>query len=148
MFYWGFFCIFDMQSKTSMMKVKVKYNKNEERLVNIPQEFIGFQKFNYRVIIGIFPQKAEWCEEGIYELKIIKIEKNTIIRTNLSVNVHTLQHTIDCLGKLGQSEEDRLKGEVVNYLINYFKEDQVSKDLFISIFNKSFDELNQIIYDH
>ena len=32
-----------MQSKTSMMKVKVKYNKNEERLVNIPQEFIGLQ---------------------------------------------------------------------------------------------------------
>ena len=110
--------------------------KKSDVVVNIPQEPIYFQEYNHRVIIGLFPQFATWDDNSVWEIQVVEITDKTIQKTMVRTNVKELSDTISRFNIKNKSTEDYLRDKVVRYLKDFFTEDRVSKDVFISKYNE------------
>lgn len=110
--------------------------KKYDVIVNIPQEPIYYQKWNHRTIIGLFPQFATWSDNSVWEIQIIQITDKTIERTMVRTSPKDLSDLISRFVIKNKTSEDNLKDEVVRYLRDYFTDDRVSKEVFVSKYNE------------
>lgn len=101
-------------------------------VINIPQEPIYFQEYNHRVIIGLFPQFAHWSDNSVWEIQIIRISDDKIIRTFIRTSPKELSDMVSRFDVKNKSEEDFIKDKVVTYLKDWFNLDRVSKETFVN----------------
>lgn len=113
--------------------------------ISIPQEPIFFQEYNRRVLIGIFPQRATWGNNEIWELRIIEVTKEKIQNTFIRTNSDELSKIISNFGIKNKSLEDYLQDKVVRYLKDYYGQDSVSKETFINGYQEQLNRLQEII---
>lgn len=120
--------------------------KKNDVIINIPQEPIYFQEYNHRVIFGLFPQFATWGDNSVWEIQIIRISSDKIIKTFIRTSPRELSDMVSRFNVKNKSEEDYLRDTVVRYLKDYFNNDRVQKkhflDKYLSFKDKIENEFN------
>lgn len=108
--------------------------KKDDISINIPEESYFFQRFNHKEIIGIFPQFATWegGDGSVWELQIVQVSENNILKTALRTHPERLSHEFSRMHLEGRSKEDILKCVVIDHLKNFFRDDCVSFQTFIN----------------
>jgi len=110
--------------------------KKSDVVVNIPQEPIYFQEYNHRTIVGLFPQFATWSDNSVWEIQIVKITDKTIERTMIRTSPKELSDLVSRFEIKNKTQEDYLQDKVVRYLKDFFTDDRVSKEVFVSKYNE------------
>jgi hypothetical protein len=110
--------------------------KKSDVVVNIPQEPIYFQEYNHRTIVGLFPQFATWSDNSVWEIQIVKITDKTIERTMIRTSPKELSDLVSRFEIKNKTQEDYLQDKVVRYLKDFFTDDRVSKEFFVSKYNE------------
>ena len=110
--------------------------KKSDVVVNIPQEPIYFQEYNHRTIVGLFPQFATWGDNSVWEIQIVKITDKTIEKTMIRTSPKELSDLVSSFEIKNKTQEDYLQDKVVRYLKDFFTDDRVSKEVFVSKYNE------------
>lgn len=131
-----------MENQINVQKYVYEKVLKEDVVVNIPEEAIFFQEHNHRVIIGIFPQRAEWDNNRIYELKVVQVKKDSIEIVSLSVEPKTLSNQLLHMDVKGKSSSDFLKDKALRYLIDFYKDDRVRQSYFEGAYEKIVNEIS------
>lgn len=131
-----------MENQINVQKYVYEKVLKEDVKVNIPEEPIFFQEYNHRVIIGIFPQRAKWDDNRIYELKVVQVQKDYIDIAALSVEPKTLSNQLMHMDVQGKSKADLLKDKALRYLIDFYKDDRVRQSHFEALYEKVVNEIS------
>lgn len=134
-----------MENKILIEEYVYERVKKNDVTINIPIEPIFFQEYNHRVMIGIFPQFATMFDNSVWELQIIKISDANIERTHIRTNVQELSNIVSRFDIKQKSNEDKLKDKVVRYLKDYYLDDKISKERFVSKYEEYLKKCSEII---
>ena len=135
-----------------MSKIKVeeygfqKVLKNDIE-IEIPDEPMFYQEWNYRTIIGLFPQRATWSDNSVCALEVIKITDIEIRRTHITTASKALSDAIGRFPIQNKDPNDILKEEVIRHLKDFSDEGIITKEEFISAYDKAINKLNKLIYN-
>lgn len=105
--------------------------KKSDVVINIPQEPLYFQEYNHRVVIGLFPQRATWSDNSVYEIQVIQITEKTIESTFVRTSPQQLSDIILRFDIKNKNQEDILKDRVVRCLKHPFADDRISREVFL-----------------
>jgi hypothetical protein len=118
--------------------------KKSDVVVNIPQEPIYFQEYNHRTIVGLFPQFATWSDNSVWEIQIVRITDKTIERTMIRTSPKELSDLVSRFEIKTKTQENYLQDEVVRYLKDFFTDDRVSKEVFVSKYNEYLRKISDV----
>jgi len=120
--------------------------KKSDIEIKIPKTPIFFQEYNFRTVIGLFPQFATWSDNSVWEIQIIKITEKEINRTFIRTNASNLSDLISRVTLTGKNSEELLREKVVFWLKNRYGDDIVSKETFIKKYEQINEKLSELIY--
>ena len=118
--------------------------KKSDVVINIPQEPLYFQEYNHRVVIGLFPQRATWSDNSVFEIQVIKITDKTIERTFIRTSSQELSDVISRFDIKNKTQEESLQDKVVRYLKYPFADDRVSREVFLSKYERYLEEVSVV----
>lgn len=131
---------------TQILRItRFEYQKVEKKgaVINIPLVPIYYQEDNHRVLYGIFPQIDN---NTVCELRVIKISENYMYNVKIHTHPDNLSDIISHIGMKGQSTEEHITGDVLKYLMDYFNDDRISKELFEIEYTNHVNMLNKITF--
>jgi len=102
---------------------------------HIPEKPIYFQEWNQRIVIGIFPQKAVWDNNKVFELRIVQFSDGIILTTKLNISEACISGILAWKKEKNKSVVDILNEKVVFYLLNPTQDDQMSAEAFTKVLN-------------
>jgi hypothetical protein len=119
--------------------------KKSDVEIQIPNEPIFFQAHNYRVVTGVFPQFAKWDNGRVWELQIVQVKEDEIVQAFVRTSPKELSDIISRFEIKNKGRQDYLVDEVVRYLRDYFTDDRISKQTFVSKYNERLSKIAEII---
>lgn len=119
---------------------KLKKVLEEKIEMELPLEKFFYQKFNYKVVIGVIPI---FVDDDLYEYKIIKITNDLIMNCELNVTENNLTQLFINTER-NSSEVDILKNEVLFVLKNKNVQ-YITEQTFLKYYKEQLDKLNNNI---
>ena len=109
--------------------------------LELPLEKFFYQKFNYRIIIGVFPM---FVDDDLFEYKIIKITDESIINCELNVSANNLSQLFLNLEMRDTTQVQKLLNEVVLVLKNKTV-DYISEQTFINYYKEHLQKFKDVL---
>lgn len=122
-----------------------KVKKNDVK-INIPQSPLFYQAFNYRIVIGLFPQLNMDDVNKVDSIKIIRIDSEGITQSYIYAEASSLSMLLmKFKSDNSKTADDRLRATVVDYLMHYYGADTISQEKFLEKYNEKLNNLSEII---